>query len=1063
MKDYRSFITEAKKALKTVVMAFGRMNPPTVGHQKLVNKVRELADRHNAHHEVIVSHSQDAQKNPLSQEQKLKHAKRYFPDTNIVGSSKEHPNFLAHAQRLHQAGHEHLIMVAGQDRVKEFHDTLKRYNGTHSGALFNFKKISVVSAGARDPDAEGVEGMSASKMREHAKNNNFDEFRKGVPGHVSDEHAKELFHDTRKGMGLHEQVDEACWDGYKAVGMKKKGNRMVPNCVPEEANLDKPTMTPEEIAKKHKVDVKEINRQLEMGIKVEKEHTKDEKIAREIALDHLGEKPNYYSKLKQYVESVVKVGTLIENDLGEVGKVLSLRENSVVYNVLATGMMKSSRYGDFSLVEAIGHLATGAPDYFFGGVADAPKDKQEEIDRSPQDKDVGHKKHTTPAKYYAGLERGTKEKRYDHFRKNTEKSPKDPSAYEPAPGDANAKTKPSKHTEKYKRMYGESGESIPEGILSSIGGALLGKRRSSEPVSSPSSPTSSEPISSPISRSGSVKSGATAPSRIDPDVEAAYLRAAARRLRAGKDSQSQSQSTPTGTSSKILGPDGRPLAMRRFASAQSARPYKSPWATSSVKRGSVPSVDATPKKTTTPTTTPDYRRPRLMGLRNEFEMSEETLNNLQTENLSRDETMNEEAAKGLAAKAKKSGIPLSILRKVYNRGMAAWRGGHRPGTTPQQWAMARVNSYITKGKGTYYGADSDLSGQGKKKMKKENVSTDFVGTGMNVPFYGSLDKVGAHNESIDEAFETFMNENVHALDTNMESHLFGTDAARIAAQQMTPGEPGYVGMGKEASNFVHSREGEPKANQEKSKEKNKKSQEEDYPGGDYNSRLSGAPAAVGGLGGSYSINVQENALPNVDSIRAWALKESTQRNFIERYGNEASKKLIEAAHRMVNSKTSFTSFRQKLDEADYAPQAFSMGSGSGPVLSPPETGYAKQAFGEGKKKPKMEKVNEDEVTFHCEEDELIEALQWDEETTPIEEAEYQGRKVQLGKPTSGDVKKSKVYVKGPSGRVVKVNFGDKNMTIKKNIPARRKSFRARHHCENPGPRWKPRYWSCRAW
>ena len=242
MKDYRSFITEAKKALKTVVMAFGRMNPPTVGHQKLVNRVRELADRHNAHHEVIVSHSQDAQKNPLSQEQKLKHAKRYFPGTNIVGSSKEHPNFLAHAQRLHQAGHEHLVMVAGQDRVKEFHDTLKRYNGTHPGALFNFKKISVVSAGARDPDAEGVEGMSASKMREHAKNNNFDEFRKGVPGHVSDEHAKELFHDTRKGMGLHEQVDEACWDGYKAAGMKKKGNRMVPNCVPEEANLDKPTI-----------------------------------------------------------------------------------------------------------------------------------------------------------------------------------------------------------------------------------------------------------------------------------------------------------------------------------------------------------------------------------------------------------------------------------------------------------------------------------------------------------------------------------------------------------------------------------------------------------------------------------------------------------------------------------------------------------------------------------------------------------------------------------------------------------------------------------------------------
>ncbi len=81
----------------------------------------------------------------------------------------------------------------------------------------------------------------------------------------------------------------------------------------------------------------------------------------------------------------------------------------------------------------------------------------------------------------------------------------------------------------------------------------------------------------------------------------------------------------------------------------------------------------------------------------------------------------------------------------------------------------------------------------------------------------------------------------------------------------------------------------------------------------------------------------------------------------------------------------------------------------------------------------------------------------------LNEAEYQGRKVPLGKPMKGDVKKSKVYVKGPKGNVVKVNFGDKKLSIKKHIPGRRKSFRARHNCDNPGPRWKARYWSCRAW
>lgn len=83
--------------------------------------------------------------------------------------------------------------------------------------------------------------------------------------------------------------------------------------------------------------------------------------------------------------------------------------------------------------------------------------------------------------------------------------------------------------------------------------------------------------------------------------------------------------------------------------------------------------------------------------------------------------------------------------------------------------------------------------------------------------------------------------------------------------------------------------------------------------------------------------------------------------------------------------------------------------------------------------------------------------------TDIDEAEYQGREVQLNKPMAGDVKKSKVYVKNAKGNVVKVNFGDPNMRIKKSNPARRKSFRARHNCENPGPKTSARYWSCRAW
>ena len=95
-------------------------------------------------------------------------------------------------------------------------------------------------------------------------------------------------------------------------------------------------------------------------------------------------------------------------------------------------------------------------------------------------------------------------------------------------------------------------------------------------------------------------------------------------------------------------------------------------------------------------------------------------------------------------------------------------------------------------------------------------------------------------------------------------------------------------------------------------------------------------------------------------------------------------------------------------------------------------------------------------------DSFFEAYGYIEET--LEEAEYRGRKVPLGKPMRGDVKKFKVYVKDPStGNIKKVNFGDPNMRIKKSNPARRKSFRARHNCDNPGPRTKARYWSCRKW
>lgn len=189
---------QAKQQTNPVVFSFGRMNPPTVGHAALVDKVKEVAGKMNAPHEIVLSHSQDPEKNPLSPEQKLDHAKKFFPDANIKVATSEEPTLMHHAKRLSDAGHDHLVVVAGGDRVPEYKALLDKYNGKN----YNFKKIDVVSAGERDPDAEGVEGMSASKMRHHAMANNFNEFKKGIPAHVSSNHARQLFNDVRSGMDI---------------------------------------------------------------------------------------------------------------------------------------------------------------------------------------------------------------------------------------------------------------------------------------------------------------------------------------------------------------------------------------------------------------------------------------------------------------------------------------------------------------------------------------------------------------------------------------------------------------------------------------------------------------------------------------------------------------------------------------------------------------------------------------------------------------------------------------------------------------------------------------------
>ena len=183
----------------TVAMLFGRMNPPTSGHEENINGLKKLADQHKADHIVVASHSSGNEKNPLTPEQKLKHLKRAFPDTNVKLSTKEHPTILHQASELHKQGYKHLIVAGGGDRAKEYHTLLNKYNGVEGKhGLYNFDSINVESTGERK------KGVSGTDMRNHVKNNDFDSFRSGLPSKIknNEKHAKELFDDVHK--NLHE-------------------------------------------------------------------------------------------------------------------------------------------------------------------------------------------------------------------------------------------------------------------------------------------------------------------------------------------------------------------------------------------------------------------------------------------------------------------------------------------------------------------------------------------------------------------------------------------------------------------------------------------------------------------------------------------------------------------------------------------------------------------------------------------------------------------------------------------------------------------------------------------
>jgi len=189
-------VGEALDKANKLVFAFGRFNPPTIGHGKLMSKVITEAKKNNANHIVYASASTDKRSNPLDVKTKVKFMKKMFPANKIIAAGGSQRTFME-VLKFYDKMYGEIIMIAGSDRIREFQALANKYNGKD----YNYKKVTVVSSGERDPDAEGVTGMSASKMREMAKNGDDKNFKKGVPN-LSDSDASSLFNAVRKGMGI---------------------------------------------------------------------------------------------------------------------------------------------------------------------------------------------------------------------------------------------------------------------------------------------------------------------------------------------------------------------------------------------------------------------------------------------------------------------------------------------------------------------------------------------------------------------------------------------------------------------------------------------------------------------------------------------------------------------------------------------------------------------------------------------------------------------------------------------------------------------------------------------
>ena len=437
---FTQFLVEEEKA---VYFTFGRMNPPTIGHGKLLDKLSSLSGKND--YKVFLSHSYDQAKNPLKNAEKVKHVRKMFPKhARNVMLNKNVKTAMDAAVELYNQGYRRLVMVVGSDRIREFDVLLNKYNGKDARhGFYNFESIKVLSAGDRDPDAEGVEGMSASKQRENAKNNDFVSFSQGLPKSMSNRDAKALFNAVRKGMGLKEQKEfknhiqlepvSDLREAYIRDNIFELGEQVVitdKGIVGNIKHLGSNYLIVESKGETWRCwldAVSKVNPNQEVRWDTDEvRHDDLDGVIREA----LNEATTPYEWGTPEATKHAKKMTPGEKNEGN-----GLWANIHAKRARGERMRKKGE--------------KGAP------TPDAMKKARGEMVEGPQDPDIKDRPGAQPANYHKGLSKAQKIARDRQFKRQAKMDDDNPAAYKKAPGDHDAKTKPSVHTKRYKKMFGE--------------------------------------------------------------------------------------------------------------------------------------------------------------------------------------------------------------------------------------------------------------------------------------------------------------------------------------------------------------------------------------------------------------------------------------------------------------------------------------------------------------------------------------------------------------------------------------------------------------------------------